>query len=108
MLVVTQEHPLALTRDMCVILSCLVQNHWEHRAPTPGPSLVLPLLEEVSGHLLPLETVLKTTGYVSGLPPPTSKNVVGAFSLGSPHSLIQQQDVCCCHLIVSNSWQPMD
>ena len=68
MLVVTQEHPLALTRDMCVILSSLVQNHWEHRAPTPGPSLVLPLPEEVSGHLLPLETVLKTTGYVSGLP----------------------------------------
>ncbi|KAI4538844.1 hypothetical protein MG293_011111 [Ovis ammon polii] len=39
------------------------QNYWEHRAPTPGPSSDLPLPEEVSGCLLPLKTVLKTTGY---------------------------------------------
>ena len=94
MLVVPQEHPLALTRDMCVISSCLAQSHWECRAPTPGPSLDLPMPEEVSGYLPPLETVLKTTGYVSGLPPPTSKNVIGAFSLGSPHRIIQNSKMC--------------
>ena len=94
MLVVSQEHPLALTRDMCVILSCLVQNYWEHRAPTPGPSSDLPLPEEVSGCLLPLKTVLKTTGYMSGMPPPISNNAVGAFSPGSPHRLIQHSKMC--------------